>query len=679
MAKNEKKVSQNSSSNKVSFFDSVKTKIILVMLAVAIVPLVVAIIVSYLTSTKKALADAQDSMEWEAWYIQATLLDRMNQNMNLIMAVGQNPTILAYVTHPEAGIGDDVIMSTLSSVDTVLNDGNATTLTGPDGVQIMRTDGGKLVDVHERDYFKMAMKGQPFVSNVIESASTGLRQITFAAPIVDSDGSVVGIIQRNLDLNTFHEFLAKESENAFIIDRDGKVAAHSNFKIGKGEHEEIIYSDEEFITSGLEEGFYKDKGNIESYPAYIAYAKEPQTGYNVAVVTSVSKVMGSARSAAITVIIIGVIMALIAAAISVLMGKAFTDPIASVSDSLSSLADGRFQKIDKFTDRKDEFGIMVGNTNTVLSKLEEIVNSIKSSAEGVGVSSEELSDMANQISQTAEDVSNAVQEIASGATQQADEIQSASENVGRIGDAVTDVQSSTDSLSGLAGKMKEASEVSSQSLASLQDSSSEMTAKIDEISRTIGATQEAVSNINDKVEGIASIATQTNLLSLNASIEAARAGEAGKGFAVVAEEIGKLADDSKAMADDIRKEMDVLLEQSKAAVQAAEDVKQGNMDQQLALGETLEAVNGMLGDIGSTVGGVQLISEGADTCENSKNAVVDTMSALSAISEENAASSEETGASMQELSATVTTLAGSASNLKDIADQLNEEMKFFKS
>ena len=99
------------------------------------------------------------------------------------------------------------------------------------------------------------------------------------------------------------------------------------------------------------------------------------------------------------------------------------------------------------------------------------------------------------------------------------------------------------------------------------------------------------------------------------------------------------------MADDIMREMSTLLEQSKAAVAAAEDVKSGNNEQQIAIGETLDAVNGMLQDIGSTVDGVQDISNGADTCATSKNAVVDTMSALSAISEENAASSEETGAS----------------------------------
>ena len=673
---NENTKKNKKKSSKVSFSNSIKTRLISVMLLITIIPLAIAIIISYNTSTKKALADAVDALDWQAWYIESEFETIIQKNFAAMQAIAAAPSTRVYIQNPGDVTTTAKTMAYIKSVDESLNDGNITVITGADGMQLLRAS-GKLVDVSKREYFQQAMAGHAYVSDIITSTSTGLRQCTFAVPVYGDGGrDVIGVIQRNYDLNEFHKFLAAESEDAFIVDRTGMVAAHSQYEITVDNEDDRSQST--FMTSGLDNGYYTaDTG--KGYSAVVCYVKSATTGWTICSASDTKTIQATSKSAAIIVVIIGIVMAIVAAIVSFIMAKAFTEPIADVNDSLSDLAEGRFHKITKHTNRKDEFGEMVGDTNAVIAKLSEIVSSIKASASDVGSSSEELSDMANQISQTAEDVSNAVQEIASGATQQADEIQSASENVGRIGDAVGDVQSSTGSLSNLANKMKEASEVSSNSLASLQDSSSEMTAKIDEISRTISATQEAVSNINDKVEGISSIATQTNLLSLNASIEAARAGEAGKGFAVVAEEIGKLADDSKAMADDIRKEMDILLEQSKAAVQAAADVRQGNQDQQIALGETLEAVNGMLGDIGSTVGGVQLISQGADTCESSKNAVVDTMSALSAISEENAASSEETGASMQELSATVTTLAGSANSLREIAEKLNEDMAFFKS
>ncbi len=380
----------------------------------------------------------------------------------------------------------------------------------------------------------------------------------------------------------------------------------------------------------------------------------------------------------IFMLVISLILLVICVGVGVKASGGMAGGIVAINESVEHLANGEFIKATKYLERTDEIGICLNNTNYLVDKLQEIVSEIRSLAGTVTTSSEELSDMATSIAHTAEDVSNAVQEIASGATQQADEIQNAAVNVGKIGDAVGNVQTSTSDLDTLAGKMKEASQVSSTSLASLQDSSSEMTAKIEEITTTIQRTKEAVTSISSKVEGITSIATQTNLLSLNASIEAARAGEAGKGFAVVAGEIGQLADNSRTMADDIKKEMEVLLEESNAAVLAAEEVRQGNIDQQTALGETIESINGMLYDIDSTVGGVQTISQGAEQCATSKDAVVDTMSALSAISQENAASSQETGASMQELSATVTTLAASAGDLKEVAERLNKDMEFFK-
>ncbi len=667
MAKTEKKKGNSS----ISFANSIKTRLIAIMLLVVIVPLGVSLIVSYVNSTNKALEDAETALQWQAKYIATAFSDEIKRNIDVTSTVADNPTTIVYM-EGTAGITDDVMVQMMQASDAIMDDGSLMAIADTTGMQIVRSS-GKCVDVSKREYFAEAMKGNKSISNIIVSASTGARQITLAVPIKGSDGTIKGEVQRNYDLAALHELLAANTSDAFVLDRDGFMAAHAQFDIAA--EDEYDMSGSPFVAN--DEGVLVDKTSYDK-PLIMAYTKDPLTGFTIVVSNDYNEAMSSAKRSALITVIIGIILLIIAAIISFRMALSFTEPIKDVSASLAQLADGRFSKIGRFTKQKDEFGEMVRSTNTVIERLEEIVTNIKESARTVETSSNDLSDMANQISQTAEDVSNAVQEIASGATQQADEIQSASENVGRIGDAVGDVQNSTGDLSTLATKMKEASEVSSKSLTSLQDSSNEMTAKIDDISSTIQATQDAVTNINSKVEGIASIATQTNLLSLNASIEAARAGEAGKGFAVVAEEIGKLADDSKQMADDIRKEMDILLEQSKAAVEAAEDVRQGNMDQQMALGETLEAVNGMLSDIGSTVGGVQLISQGADTCESSKNAVVDTMSALSAISEENAASSEETGASMQELSATVTTLAGSANQLKDIAEQLNTEMSFFK-
>ena len=661
-------------------FNNVSTKLITVMLLVCIVPLVISIVVNYMSSMNKSLSDAQSINSQKAAVVEASFMEEVEKTMQTLRTAATSPYMVHYITTAPEDRENEVMVNWLAKLEESLGGGNSIVVTAPDGEQIARSS-GNLQNIADRPYFQTAIQGKEYISDVYAAKSDGSATIFPIIPLYDESGNIIGTIMRSYKLGSLNTLLASmvdtgKKEEAMILDRDGNMIGHSERAIDANNLEDMsnlqAFKDAQTNSSGSYIG--KSGGR----KLVMSYQKEPNTGWVVVMVADYNVVMRETQISANVIIAIGLIMLIIAAAISLNMANSFTRPLKAVNDSVTKLADGEFLIIDKYTNRKDEFGDIINNTNSVINKLGSIVQSIKDSTAAVNESSEELADTANQISQTADDVSTAVQEIASGATQQADEIQSVTESVGDIDVATGHVQESTGDLANLAGRMQNVSTESAQSLADLQQSSQSMSDSISAISEKIAATSKAVENINEKVEGIASIATQTNLLSLNASIEAARAGEAGKGFSVVAEEIGKLADDSRAMADEIRKEMDVLLEESQAAVTMASEVQRENNEQVEVLGATVQSVNAMIEDISSTVESVKSIENDAGTCVSAKNVVADAMSSLSAISEENAASSEETGASMQELSATVTTLASSADNLKSIATQLNEEIAFFK-
>ena len=662
-------------------FNSVKTKLLIMIILLVSIPVLIVCIISYKTSINRTLSDTEEQLGAKADYIETEFAKVIETNIATIKTLAASPTVREYLTGNPVITLDEIEKSASDAADILGDDPadsrNALAIANASGQQIVRTNGSCVV-IDERDYFKEAMAGKTYISNVLVSKSNGMRMLTISVP-VKAGNSVVGIVQRNFDLDYFYDLLDNatgESEEAIIVAWDGIVAVHSEHRLD-ADSEVEDRSGSNFFTSGKDEGYYNaDTG--KGYSVYIAYEKEPITKYIVMFNKTSDAVLGTARRTAMQSVLVAVILLIIAVVIGVFFANSITKPIKTINESMSALADGQFSTVSDHTDRKDEFGEMVRNTNSVIDKIAGIVGNIKNSADQVGSSANAVSDMSDQIAETTNDVANSVQSIASGATQQATEIQSANENVINIGKAIGEVQEQSSNLEDLAANMKKASEVSSVSLEDLKKSSDEMSDKIDEIEKTISATKEAVSSMGEKVEGITSIATQTNLLSLNASIEAARAGEAGRGFAVVAEEIGKLADSTKVMAGEIREEMDGLLVQSEAAVTAALEVKDGNTEQKKAVAKTLESIGSMINDIKETVNEIKKISEEANTCASAKDVVVDVMNSLSAISEENAASSEETGASAEELSAAVTTLSQSATELKDISDALLEEIKFFK-
>ncbi|MBQ3791342.1 MAG: methyl-accepting chemotaxis protein [Lachnospiraceae bacterium] len=678
MATNSKK---DSNSRKGGLTASIKAKLIITMMLLTAIPLMLAVVVSFVTTIRNSAESAEEVNEKQLEIISGDINDLINQNMQALVTLSNSPESRVIAESGGKFRNLPRFVRYLQQVDENLNDSNSTVLTNADGDQLARSK-GNLTNTADREYFTHAMNGEQYISEVIVSKTTGSRIIVPVVPVyADDETTVLGFVQRNFDLEVLHELLAAEADEDQVIvitDRNGVVIAHSGHEI-KAEDPEDNRSATEYFRNGQTTKSTMI-GEIDGKKYIISSMSVPTTGWVIINERSYDSAMKTALTGALNLVILGLIALILAVVIAWILARSFANPIATVNESLEKLSQGEFMPIRdaKLKARKDEIGNIVAKTNLVIDKLGEIVNSIKESATSVGSSSEELAETTSQISKTADDVSTAVQEIATGATQQADEIQHATENTGKISDNILDVSNNATGLENTAQNMSGNSKESVEQLEKLRLSSDQMKTAIDDISEKIGATSKAVENINSKVAAITSIASQTNLLALNASIEAARAGDAGKGFAVVAEEIGKLADDSAVSASEIRSEMEVLLSESQAAVDQAQAVRETTEEQSAILAATVESVGKLIEDIQTTVNGVQSINQAAELCTDSKTVVVDAMSSLSAISEENAAASEETSASMQELNATVNTLSFAADRLRDIAGKLNEEIAFFK-
>ena len=435
-------------------------------------------------------------------------------------------------------------------------------------------------------------------------ANTGDYIISGFSNIKDKNGQVIGVICADIELGEVNAILTgkKLYENGYVYAVDlvaNMVLSNSRAPEQNGmDIQSLSDPISKAAASAIASGTF---GEMQTTGNYYVYVDEvPDTNFALVLVAEKSDVKQATNSLLISIAIGSVIGTVFICVIVYLLLYFMLRPIGNITGMIDSMHEMDLTQRSQVT-TSDEFGVMSHKMDQFADELRGVVSGIgdainavdgkaqtnEAAAVRLGGLAQEQNDSVQKLRGTMESMSEATGALAEHAEQLNQDIlgaNTAAESIrNRMDGMMGDLADGRLEVSNMTGTMEEISQIST------------------ELTRAVENMRDGLNGIKEMIDVIDSVASQTNLLSLNASIEAARAGEAGRGFAVVAEEIRQLADQTAASAVNIvstTKSLEDLMEDvSKAAADSIEKIEKGNA----AVGRT----NGTFGRIQSAMTGIK--------------------------------------------------------------------------
>ncbi len=332
---------------------------------------------------------------------------------------------------------------------------------------------------------------------------------------------------------------------------------------------------------------------------------------------------------------------------------------------------------NKLLKSKDEIGDLSRVTITLRDAMQRTTLEINQNVQKLLEASSLLGTAADNTNGTMNKVRTAVNRIVENSTEQAENSKSTSEHMRLMGDNITETSAEVEALNSNAAFMHESSEKAAETLANLQRINGEVEQIIGKVQEQTNRTNDSVQQIYKATAFIASIAEETDLLSLNASIEAARAGENGKGFAVVAEQIKKLSEQSNQSSNEIEETAMMLSEDSQKAVEIMQKMQEIIMSQSESMKDTQKVVEEVVAQIANSMQSIQQIKETTEHLANVRNEVLQAVETLSNIAQDSVSGTKKTYEDTEEVVDTFKQVYMSAEQLREIADQLAGSVQYF--